>query len=555
MRPPEAPLRFCAPLAIALLLAPYLVMVAWSTRHLQLAGGVGCLLISMTLLIALASVTRTLRSFLLWHFPLFVLGAAFAAYTLISEQLPGYPLAYVLATTSWEEVRGFFGLAQGARALLLLMVLCGGYLLLAVAVPAGVRLPAARPRLRWALIGSLALLAAIAAYDPDQSVAGLFANPVIGAARFFSGPLASVHVAVDRPLQRKRPYGAVRSAGDEVHVLIIGESSRRDSWSLYGYPRATTPYLDSISSELVVFARAVADANLTIYAVPMVITGMAPATFDFHDIRGSIVDLAREAGYHTSWLANQDPHAEQLAGVQVDGPRFPPAARRPGYVVYPPDGVLLPDFARALQRGGPLFVGMHVYGSHWPYTSRYPPSFAHFGVATLPFTAINVPGERQQVTDCYDDSIRYTDWFLRQVIEQARRLSVPATVTYLSDHGEDLQALDGRSGHGASEYTRHVFEIPAFVWMNAAYRHAHPEKAAALAANASAEVRSHDFFYSLADIMGIRWAGYLPRRSFASPQFVPDVAEMHIAGGKLVPRTESAGAVAEREGFEPSKGF
>ena len=52
----------------------------------------------------------------------------------------------------------------------------------------------------------------------------------------------------------------------------------------------------------------------------------------------------------------------------------------------------------------------------------------------------------------------------------ARRLSVPATVTYFSDHGEDLYALDGMSGHGAAVYSKHQFDIPAFVWMNAAYR-------------------------------------------------------------------------------------
>jgi glucan phosphoethanolaminetransferase (alkaline phosphatase superfamily) len=108
----------------------------------------------------------------------------------------------------------------------------------------------------------------------------------------------------------------------------------------------------------------------------------------------------------------------------------------------------------------------------------------------------------------------------------------------LSDHGEDLQQLDGRSGHGAVDYSPHAFEVPAFVWMNVAYRREYPDKAAALAANASRVVRTHDFFYSLADLMGVRWAGRLPQRSFASPDFVPDTAKKYIAGGRFVSRPD-----------------
>jgi glucan phosphoethanolaminetransferase (alkaline phosphatase superfamily) len=143
----------------------------------------------------------------------------------------------------------------------------------------------------------------------------------------------------------------------------------------------------------------------------------------------------------------------------------------------------------------------------------------------------------RDLADAYDNSVLYTDWFLQQVIEQARRLQVPATVTFVPDHGEASPYLDGGAvGHGAASYVAAEFKIPAFVWINAAYRRAHPEKVAAIEANASKEIRTHDVFYTMADLMGITWPAVDPARSFASERFVPDATEEHLARGVLIKR-------------------
>jgi glucan phosphoethanolaminetransferase (alkaline phosphatase superfamily) len=94
--------------------------------------------------------------------------------------------------------------------------------------------------------------------------------------------------------------------------------------------------------------------------------------------------------------------------------------------------------------------------------------------------------------------------------------------------------LDGNTGHGTATYTRHQFDIPAFIWVNAAYRSTHPDKVQTIAQNADKEIRSHNIFNSMADLMGIHWPGALPSESFASTQFVPDLKSPHIAGGTLV---------------------
>jgi glucan phosphoethanolaminetransferase (alkaline phosphatase superfamily) len=120
------------------------------------------------------------------------------------------------------------------------------------------------------------------------------------------------------------------------------------------------------------------------------------------------------------------------------------------------------------------------------------------------------------------------------VIEQARGLQVPATVTFIPDHGEASPFLDGAAvGHGAANSE---FEIPAFIWVNAVYRKAHPENVAAFEANASKEIRSHDVFYTVADLTGITWPGAAPAKSFASEHFIPDGTKEHLVRGVLVAR-------------------
>jgi glucan phosphoethanolaminetransferase (alkaline phosphatase superfamily) len=191
------------------------------------------------------------------------------------------------------------------------------------------------------------------------------------------------------------------------------------------------------------------------------------------------------------------------------------------------DESLLPDLRREIaHRGNAEFIGLHVLGSHWEYDARYSAAFERFGSATDPSDT--------RILNAYDNSIAYTDWFLEQVIEAVRTLPVPATVTYISDHGEDLYPLDGNTGHGTPTYSKQQFDIPAFVWMNRAYREAHPDIVRAITQNAGKEIRSHNLFYSLADIMGIHWPVATPLESFASSAFVPDSRAPLVAGGLLV---------------------
>lgn len=524
--------------ALILLCLPYVALAAWLQQSHDAHSMAAYVASVIVLMLLTAMLAGTWRRFLLLQLPFLLLSAAFAVYTAIYDVPPGSALALVLATSTWDEVRGFFSIWPGEKLLLQAVLLVSIYLLLAGLAPSWPISSQRVTAVRWGVMGTIVLMIAFAAQSSAAFMDGLAANPVVGTALFVMEPLRSARAGARGDLVHKVAYGASRVQGQEVHIMVIGESARRDSWSAYGYGRKTTPCLEALRGEAILFQNAVADANLTAWAVPIMLTGMHPDTYSAASVRGNLVDLAREAGYSTAWLMNQDIGPSMLVGMHADRMGYPPTLSSMVSGRNQFDESLLPGFDAEIRRTGQArFIGLHIMGSHWQYQSRYPAAFAHFDAGReLKFIDAFAHRPDQGVVNAYDNSIAYTDWLLGQVIERARKLTVPATVTYFSDHGEDLYGLDGQAGHGTAAYSRHQFEIPAFVWFNSAYRAAHPDKVQATMHNAGKEIRSHNAFYSVADLMGIQWPGAAPAESFASRDFVPDLNTRHIAGGKLVSR-------------------
>jgi glucan phosphoethanolaminetransferase (alkaline phosphatase superfamily) len=537
----------------AICLAPIVTMLAWGWGKSKPVGILSFFLTCALGWVLLVVCTRRWRWLFLAYFPLLLMSIAYLAYTLGFGIVPGHTLAILWVSASAEELMGLWGVWQDKWLALPVLALLGAYLWLAWRLP---DLPIFVGRTRLAtrvLLGLSVPAAAFAAHNVRQLFDGLTLNPVTGSVMFGAGLVPRARAELHGAGIQKIPYHAHREdRGEEVHVFIVGESARRDSWSVYGYQRPTTPYLEKLKSEAFFLQHAVADANLTSLSVPMILTGMTP---EEHAVsgrpHGTLLDLAKEAGYSTSWLVNQDLEVSTSIGVVADHLEFPPETNRGSvFARFTTDEALLPAYKRELENGGhPRFIGLHVLQSHWEYYKRYPPKFQRYGdvskLALFSLFDTNREVERA-LTDSYDNSVLYSDWFLEQVIEAARQLKVPATVTFVPDHGESLPALDNQvAGHGGPDFYPSQYEIPAFVWVNDAYRAAHPQRVATLKANVARQVRSHEFFYTVADLMGISWPDAKPERSFVSPSFVPDTGQ-YLVGGvlKAIPETSVNTAAA-----------
>jgi glucan phosphoethanolaminetransferase (alkaline phosphatase superfamily) len=533
----------------ALYAAPFVAMVFWAlnTQAMRSVVALAASAIFVTMLLALCA--RTWRTFFLLVFPLWVVTTVYATYAILLGTAPGRAVALLLSGASWEEITGLFGMWQQKWLSLPIFGVLTLYVILSLRLPLWPIFSRTMSAVVRVLLVLTVPMAVYAAQNTAQLTTGIALNPTIASLIFFSRQLPHAYEELHGKFVVKTPFHAKRiGSGEEAHILIVGESARRASWSVYGYTRYTTPYLDRLKreKEAIFLDDAMSDANLTILAVPIMLTGITPReAAQKRRAQGNLLDLAKEGGYETNWLVNQDVGVSTSIGIVADHLEYPPDFHESIFSRSALDEILLPSYRRMVDKAGqPRFIGMHVMGSHWEYFRRYPKAFQQFGSAQRISMLTSASTDRSMVrdlADAYDNSVLYTDWFLQQVIEQARRLQVPATVTFVPDHGEASPYLDGGAvGHGGASYVGAEFKIPAFVWINAAYRTAHPQKVAAIEANASKEIRTHDVFYTVADLMGITWPGADPARSFASERFVADATEEHLVRGVLIKRPESS---------------
>ena len=311
-------------------------------------------------------------------------------------------------------------------------------------------------------------------------------------------------------------YEAERTAeapGREVYVYIIGEASRAMNWQLYGYGRETKPLLSGVG-DLVVFRDVLTQSNTTHKSVPLILSSVATGEHEELYRRKGLPALFNEAGFDTWFISNQSPQGAMIDHLAHD-------ARHVIYIRSPRhDTQLLDEMRKALERSTSqklLFV-LHCYGSHFSYHQRYPREFAHF----QPDNDVAIARQhRPMLVNAYDNSIRYTDYFLAQTIDYLRSLKgTSSALLYCADHGEDLIDDDReRFLHASPTTTAYQLYVASLAWFSEDYRTHFPEKAAAAEANETAPATTHALFHTMADMASIRGRFLTTKVSLVSPDF------------------------------------
>jgi glucan phosphoethanolaminetransferase (alkaline phosphatase superfamily) len=306
---------------------------------------------------------------------------------------------------------------------------------------------------------------------------------------------------------------ASRRKAAEIYVVVVGETSRRANWSLFGYSRATTPRLDVMRNDLILFDRVTSNATNTILSVPLALTRAAPATRAVVHSEKSIITLLRQAGFETYWISNQarsDALFNPISQIALEADHvafpedIPPRERNDGF-----DSnllVRLNELMARLPSQAKAVIFLHMEGSHFGYKERYPASFSHFRAG---WDAPRVLPERQmRLVDEYDNSVYFTDYNIRGIIDRLALCHCKAGLIFFSDHGErlfDHGLTDSDFGHGFPTVSRQEIEVPLFIWLSSAYDEANPEQVARLKANAHSAVELHSVFETIADMTGVHY--------------------------------------------------
>lgn len=310
---------------------------------------------------------------------------------------------------------------------------------------------------------------------------------------------------------RFHAYRASHARQRQIYVFVIGESSRLDHWQLFGYDRPTNPEL-SRSEHLIPITDMVSPWPMSIGGVPAMVTRKPPrmALSDTFE-ESSIVGPMREAGFDTWWLSNQSPSGEWNSPITV----YANEAQHIEWLnLQRYDSSLSDGLARAVHgSSGDLFVVLHMIGSHGSYDSRYPAAFKYFAPTVQDGGQFDA--SYKDVTNSYDNTIRYTDHVLNSIIYTLKQTDAVTAMWYQSDHGETLPTATcsmTEHGHGF----RYEFPVPAVFWYSDAYAQAFPDKIATLHENAGKRTISSDTFATLADMAGVNFPGHDSSRSLFS---------------------------------------
>ncbi len=226
--------------------------------------------------------------------------------------------------------------------------------------------------------------------------------------------------------------------------LIIGESSYRGHYSLYGYGAETTPFLDSLSRTADVnYYEAISPAAVTRDALRISLSFSTTANAEPFFTEKNVIDMANDAGYETIWISNQDMVGafDSYIGFISGGSQY---SYHEGSVIRH-DINLLPIIQDKLDTSKKQMFIMHMIGSHILYSEHSDEVDAK---------AIPETGNKYYQ---YDRTIHHTDRTLQGIYRLME--GVPSSLMYFfSDHGEIVY-----KGHGFVNEGPAQFDVPLVV--------------------------------------------------------------------------------------------
>ncbi|CAH0533252.1 Phosphoethanolamine transferase EptA [Vibrio stylophorae] len=256
-------------------------------------------------------------------------------------------------------------------------------------------------------------------------------------------------------------------------IFLLGETARAQNYQYNGYERDTNAFTQKYNP--VVFNHVSSCGTATAVSVPCMFSILQHSNFDREraDMQDNALDILKRAGVSVLWKDNDggDKHVahnvakldeHQLAKLDVSSH---PLCN--GETCY--DEIMLADLdSQIAQMKGNRVMVMHLIGSHGPtYFQRYPKAMAHYQPDCARADIENCSNE--QIRNAYDNTIRYTDYVMANLIEKLISLEdrYNTALIYISDHGESI----GEHGvylHGTpyAIAPEQQTKVPLLMWMS-----------------------------------------------------------------------------------------
>ncbi len=231
------------------------------------------------------------------------------------------------------------------------------------------------------------------------------------------------------------------------HVIVISiDTCRADYLSCYGYERQTTPNIDAVANEGVLFENVVAPVPMTLPAHSSMMTGTIPAYHGAHhnfsilaESNVTLAEMMQERGYRTGAIVSAfvldsrfgldqgfDSYHDHLEGARPDDR----LAERKGENTTKLALAWLEEHYRE-----PFFFFLHYFDPHMqyepprPFAMKYPDNF-------------------------YAGEIAFTDHLIGRIITKLKGLGIydSTLLVIAGDHGESL------GEHGEDEHSFFIYQ-------------------------------------------------------------------------------------------------
>lgn len=292
------------------------------------------------------------------------------------------------------------------------------------------------------------------------------------------------------------------SIDNTLYILYIGEAARYDHMGINGYERNTTPYL-SMTTNIISYSSIYTQANITNYSIPFMLTRATIEDLDKMYKEKSLLEAFQEAGYNTAYVSKSSYYPFTMRIMSSCDYHYIYSRGLDAVENYDID---LIDKSKYCYTTDAQIILLHALGSHFKYSRRYPPEFSYFLPASKPTDGYDILKEENKslLINTYDNSIRYTDYVLHELISWMDSLNKAAVLIYISDHGESFWDDERKlSLHGSYELSEAEYHVPCFIWYSNEYQHQYPQKICTLEKNKHVTQNSSTIFHTLLDLADI----------------------------------------------------
>jgi arylsulfatase A-like enzyme len=373
-------------------------------------------------------------------------------------------------------------------------------------------------------------------------------------------------------------------------IILLLDTARAQSFSGYGYARPTSPHIDALAAESVVYTQAIAPGCWSLPSQVSLLTGMFPAKHGAHELHLSyahtypmLPEVLREAGYHTLGISPNSWMSDEF-GVTHGFERYlklwqyrPAAAASP----VPPSGAgagldrrlqqrywrhIFPHRNRAqhvnrhmraliARTPEPFFLYAIYWDMHLPYAAReshaarwLPPGVPlsqarQVNRDPLKYLAGQIPMSEEDfavLQACYDGALASLDAEVGALVAWLRQRGMldRTLLIITSDHGENI----GDHGLMSHAYSLHdtLIHVPLIIRYPALFP---PGQ------RVTQQVQLTDLFPTLLDVLGLdvpRVRQELQGVSLLAP--TPDTSEERLAYAEMLGPHPSIASLNRRTG-------